>query len=116
MATEFKDFDIRIEKMDDHTSTDKYALIGYFRNKQQQQNKAAAQAATEAVVQENDPLSAVASNPSAQKQLTGKYYNASPDAPFYTQRISHILAESTAEQWLLAFIAFLLFINIICKS
>ena len=30
--------------------------------------------------------------------------------------LSNILAESTAEQWLLVLIAFMLFINLICKS
>ena len=105
-------FDIRMEKVNDHTSDSKYAIIGYFAEKQRKQNEVISDAASDA-----DPEAALETptQPKVDKQ--------SPDngKPADYRRkahhsLSNILAESTAEQWLLVLIAFMLFINLICKS
>ena len=94
-------FDIRMEKVDDNTSDSKYAIIGYFAEKQKRHNDLIAYEAAHGVpVKTTEP-----SNNGSVQTLKRKHYT-----------LSNILAESTAEQWLLAFIAFLLFINLLCKS
>lgn len=105
-------FDIRMEKVDDHTSDSKYAIIGYFQKQQDIHNNAVARAAVEA-----DPEAAMtvqAPRAAAKKSPTNQPVEVAQAGKRYT--VSNILAESTAEQWLLAFIAFLLFINLICKN
>ena len=107
-------FNIRMEKMDDHTSTDKYAIIGYFESKQREHNKNVARVAAEV-----DPEAA---NPTPSKVIgSPTNCNCPQSAPVAAHRKvvyrkSHLLADSRAEHWLLALIAFLLFLNLICKD
>lgn len=105
-------FGIRMEKMNDHTSNNKYAIIGFFAEKQRRQNELVSRAASAA-----DPEAAQdvpAQRNAAKKSPSNGTPVAAPEKACCT--LSNILAESTAEQWLLALIAFLLFINLICKS
>ena len=105
-------FGIRMEKVNDHTSDSKYAIIGYFAEKQAKQYRSVARAAAEA-----DPESAMevpTQQATPQQSPTNKAPEPARSAKSYT--LSNILAESTADQWLLALIAFLLFINLICRS
>lgn len=114
-------FNIRMEKMDDHTSDSKYAIIGYFAEQQEKHNRMVARAAAK-----EDPISAIEPvqvvsqervTPVAAQQSATINTPASQDAPVSVKHtITNIMAQSTAEQWLLAFIAFLLFINLICKN
>ena len=116
-----KEFDIKMEKVSDapDKSSSKYAIIGYFRAKQQ---SAAVQAAPRQMVNQKIASSAASekavaesANPqaiqSAVKEITSKPSKHDPK-----QECFCILSKSTAEQWLLELIAFLLFIHLLCKA
>lgn len=120
-------FNIRMEKMDDHTSDSKYAIIGFFEEKQRKQNELISRAASAAdpeaaqevpTVVRNTPTAVRNIPPVSLKRQSNQQNNMDPVATPIKVRytLSNILSDSTAEQWLLALIAFLLFINIICKS
>ena len=112
-------FDIRMEKMDDHTSTDKYAIIGYFSDKLRQHNEVVARMAAEIDPESANPApSRVNGSPTIGTAPTTQQATPtiSPAPSKVSYRLSNILADSRAEQWLLAFIAFLLFLNLICKE
>ena len=102
--TEDKEFAIRMEPQGKNPSGDeKYAIIGYFREKQRTQNMAVNHQAENVAPQSTTPASS----------------QETPIKPVSRAGMSqagNILANSTAEQWLLAFIAFLLFINLICRN
>lgn len=104
-------FDIRMEKVDDYTSNDKYAIIGYFREQQKKHNEVVARMAAQA-----DPASALNAPAPQQSPTNGVTTKQVVPSGKKHYRLSHILADSSADQWLLALIAFLLFLNLICKE
>lgn len=116
-----KEFDIKMEKISDSPdkTSSKYAIIGYFRAKQQApkmpviQTPVAQVAApvyqTPVVVQQ----AAIPASPSVVKDQPVLDVNTPRNVVYKT---FNILSKSTAEQWLLALIAFLLFIHLICRS
>lgn len=116
-----KEFDIKMEKVSDapDKSSSKYAIIGYFRAKQQ---SAAAQTAPRQMInQKIEPSTvnekAVAESASPQViQSAVKETTNQPSKQDLKQKCFCILSKSTAEQWLLALIAFLLFIHLLCRA
>lgn len=128
-----QEFAVRMEKTGKTPDGDeKYAIIGFFREKKRAENRTLNAAADKVVPPVIAPVATVANTPAAQKSsamITPTVVMPTTPAGAPTQvyvptympaelqnNAGNILASSRAEQWLLAFIAFLLFINLICKS
>lgn len=121
-----QEFAVRMEKTGKTPDGDeKYAIIGFFREKKRAENKTLNAAADKVVPPVITTATPVANTPASQKSSAAPTTPAGAPMQTYVpayipaelqNNAGNILASSRAEQWLLAFIAFLLFINLICKS
>ena len=109
-----KEFDIKMEKISDapDKTSSKYAIIGYFRSKQQEAiHQPVVRTANTTLQQPTSTISNTISNPVAIVDNI-----ATSTKRELKHRSFCILSKSTAEQWLLALIAFLLFIHLLCRA
>lgn len=105
-----QEFDIKMEKISDapDKTSSKYAIIGYFRSKQQETAKLESTSKSADVNMQH--VVSVASKQTIDNTSDISVKKESKHRSFC------VFSKSTAEQWLLALIAFLLFIHLLCKS